>query len=69
MENLSSKDHHTYHEAKERILNLPANHRSPFGASSKNCKPQHEANAVSSSNGKKDKKEKERVFLLFQFGR
>jgi hypothetical protein len=58
VENLSSKDHLTYHEAKERILNLPSNHRSPSGASSKNSKPQHEANAVSSSNGKKDKKKK-----------
>jgi hypothetical protein len=56
VENLSSKDHLTYHEAKERILNLPSNHRSPSGASSKNSKPRYEANAVSSSNGKKDKK-------------
>jgi hypothetical protein len=69
VENLSSKDHLTYHEAKEHILNLPSNHRSPSGASSKNSKPQYEANAVSSSNGKKDKIEEERVFLLFQFGR
>jgi hypothetical protein len=29
VENLSSKDHITYYEAKERILNLPSNHRSP----------------------------------------
>jgi hypothetical protein len=56
VENLSSKDHLTYHEAKERILNLPSNHHSPSGASSKNSKPQHEANAISSSNVKKDKK-------------
>jgi hypothetical protein len=35
VENLLSKDHLTYHEATERILNLPSNHRSPFGASSK----------------------------------
>jgi hypothetical protein len=58
VENLSSKDHHTYYEAKERILNLPSNHRSPSGASSKNSKPQHEANAMSSSNGKKDNNKK-----------
>jgi hypothetical protein len=58
VENLSSKDHHTYHQVKERILNLPSNHRSPSGASSKNFKPQHEANAVSSSNGKQDKTKK-----------
>jgi hypothetical protein len=58
VENLSSKDHLTYHKAKERILNLPSKYRSPSGASSKNSKPQHEANAVSSSNGKKDKKKK-----------
>jgi hypothetical protein len=56
VENLYSKDHLTYHEVKERILNLPSNYRSSSGASSKNSKPQHEANAVSSSNRKKDKK-------------
>jgi hypothetical protein len=60
VENLPSKDHLTYHEAKERILNLPSNYRSPSGPSFKNSKPQHEANAVSSSNGKKDKKNKKR---------
>jgi hypothetical protein len=48
----------TYYEAKERILNLPSNHCSPSRALSKNSKPQHEANAVSVSNGKKDKKKK-----------
>jgi hypothetical protein len=58
MANLSSKDHLTYHEAKVHFLNLPSNHRSPSGTFSKNYKPQHEANAVSSSNGKKDKKKK-----------
>jgi hypothetical protein len=58
VQNLSSKDHLTYHEAKEPILIIPSNHRSPSGASSKNSKPQHEANAISSSNGKKDKKKK-----------
>jgi hypothetical protein len=58
VENLSSKDHLTYHEVKERILNLHSNHHSPSGASSKNSKPQHEANAVSFSNGKKDMKKK-----------
>jgi hypothetical protein len=56
VENISSKDHLTYHETKKRILNLPSNHQFPSGASSKNSKPQHEANAISSSNGKKDKK-------------
>jgi hypothetical protein len=50
VENLSSKDHLTYHETKEGILNLPSNHRAPSGASSKNSEPQHEANALSSSN-------------------
>jgi hypothetical protein len=58
VENLSSKDHLTYHEAKERILNIPPNYRSPSEVSSKNSNPQYEANAVSSSNGKKDKKKK-----------
>jgi hypothetical protein len=58
VDNLSSKDHLTYHDAKEHIQNVPSNHRSPSGASFKNSKPQHEANAVSSSNGKKDKKKK-----------
>jgi hypothetical protein len=58
VENLSSKDHLTYHEAKGRILTLPSNHHSPSGACSKNSKPQHEAKAVCSSNGKKDKKKK-----------
>jgi hypothetical protein len=58
VESLSSKDHLSYHEAKERILNFPSNHRSPSGASSKNSKPQQDAKAVSSSNGKKDKKKK-----------
>jgi hypothetical protein len=56
--NLSSNDHLTYHEAMERILNLPSNHCSPCGASPKNSKPQHEDNAVSSSDGKKDKMRK-----------
>jgi hypothetical protein len=58
VENLSLKAHLTYHQAKEQILNLPSNHRSPSGASSKNSKPQHEANAVASSNGKKGMKKK-----------
>jgi hypothetical protein len=58
LENLSSNDHLTYHEAKERILTLHSNHHSPSGASSKNSKPQHEAHAVSSSNLKKHKKKK-----------
>jgi hypothetical protein len=58
VENLLSNDHLTYHEAKERILNLPSNYRSPSGASSKNSKLQHEANAITSWNGKKDKKKK-----------
>jgi hypothetical protein len=47
VETLSSKDPLTYHNAKERILNFPSNHRSPTGASSKNSKPQHKANANS----------------------
>jgi hypothetical protein len=58
VENLSSKDYLTYHKAKVGILNLPSNYRSPFGASSKNSKPQHEANAVSSSNEQNDQKKK-----------
>jgi hypothetical protein len=58
VENLSSKVYLSYHEAKERILILPSNHCSPSGACSKNFKPQHEANAISSSNRKKDKKKK-----------
>jgi hypothetical protein len=58
VETLSSKDHLTYQDVKEHILNLPTNHRSLSGASSKNSKPQHEANAVFSTNGKKDKKKK-----------
>jgi hypothetical protein len=55
-DNLLSKDHLTYHEAKERILNLRSNHPSPSRATSKNSKRQHKAIDVSSSNGKKDKK-------------
>jgi hypothetical protein len=58
VEIISSKDHLTYYEAKERILNLASNHHSPCGASSKTAKPQHEANSVSSSNRKTDKKKK-----------
>jgi hypothetical protein len=53
--NLSSKDHLTYRDAKEHILNLPSNHRSPSETSSKNSNPHSEANAVSTSNGMKDK--------------
>jgi hypothetical protein len=41
VENQSSNDHLTYHEAKMGILNLPYNHRSPCGTSSKNSKPQN----------------------------
>jgi hypothetical protein len=59
VENLSSKDHLTIHEAKDGSLNPASNYRSPSGASSKNSKPQYEANAISSSNGKKDKKKKQ----------
>jgi hypothetical protein len=55
-----SKDHLTYHEAKENIQNLPSNYRSPSGASSKNSLPQHEANAVSSSNKKKEQEKQKR---------
>jgi hypothetical protein len=50
---LSSKDHLTYYEVKERSLILPSNHWSPSRPCSKNPKPQHEANAISSLNGKK----------------
>jgi hypothetical protein len=53
VENLSSKDHLTYHKAKKRILNLISNYRSPSGDSSKNSNPQQVANAISSSNRKK----------------
>jgi hypothetical protein len=62
VENLSSKDHLTYHEAKERILNLPPTIGLPSEHSSKNSKPQHEANAITSSNGRKDKKKKKASF-------
>jgi hypothetical protein len=58
VEKLSSKDHLNYHEAIERILNLPSNHRSPSGAASMTSKPQYESNAISSSNRKKKKKKK-----------
>jgi hypothetical protein len=60
MESLSSKDYLTYHDAKVRILILPSNPRTPSGASSKNSKPQHEGNTISSSNGKMDKKKTKR---------
>jgi hypothetical protein len=55
VENLSSKDYLTYYEAKKCILNLPSTHHSPSGASSKNSKPQYEANAISLSDGTHDK--------------
>jgi hypothetical protein len=58
--NVSSKDHLTNYEAIEYILNLASNHCSPSRAFSKNSKPQHEANAGSSSNGQKDKKKESR---------
>jgi hypothetical protein len=58
VENLSSNDHLTYHKAKERILILPSNHRSPWGDSSMNSMLHHEANPISSSNGKNDKTKK-----------
>jgi hypothetical protein len=47
VDNVSSKDYFSYHEAKEHILNLRSNHRSPLGASSKTSKPQHEAPNIS----------------------
>jgi hypothetical protein len=62
VEPLLSNDHLTYHEAQKWILNHPSNHRSACGASSKNSKPQHEANGISSPNGKKDKKKKKGSF-------
>jgi hypothetical protein len=58
VENISSKDHLTYHEAREFILTLPSNYGSPTGASTKNSNPQYKANAMSSLNGKKYKKNK-----------
>jgi hypothetical protein len=58
LENISSTDHLTSHKAKERILNLLSNQRSPSVASSKNSKPQYEPNAGSSSNGQNDQKKK-----------
>jgi hypothetical protein len=58
MEILLSKDHLTNHEVKEHSLNLSSNHCSPSDASSKRSKPQYEANAGTSSNGKKDKQKK-----------
>jgi hypothetical protein len=58
VEYLSSEDHLTCYEAKQGILNLPSNYRSPSGASFKNSKPQYEATAVSLSNKKKDKMKK-----------
>jgi hypothetical protein len=58
MENLWSRDNFTDYEAKNRILNLPSNHRSVSRASSKNSKSQYKANRVSWSNGQKVKKKK-----------
>jgi hypothetical protein len=43
VQNISSKDHLTCHEAKAPIRNLISNHRSPSRPSSKNCEPQNEA--------------------------
>jgi hypothetical protein len=60
VEKLLSKDHLTYHEAKEGILKLPSNHCSPLEAASKNSKPQHGAMAISLSNAKKDEKQNKR---------
>jgi hypothetical protein len=48
VEILSLTDHRTYHEAKKHILNLHSNHLTPFGTSSKNSKPKHEAKGISS---------------------
>jgi hypothetical protein len=62
VENVLSKDHLTDHEAKDRIVSLHSNHGSPSGAPSKNSKPQHEPNAVSLSNGEKDKKKQKGSF-------
>jgi hypothetical protein len=59
VKNLLSKDHLTNHEAKEHILNLPSNHCSPCGGSSKNSKAQHKANAVALSNATRDKNKKQ----------
>jgi hypothetical protein len=56
VENSSSQETLTYDEAKEHILNLPSNHQCLPVASSKNPKPHHEANGISSSNGKMDEK-------------
>jgi hypothetical protein len=58
VEYLSLKDHRTYHEAKENILNHASNHPSPSRIFYQNSKTQHEAHAVSWLNGKKDKKKK-----------
>jgi hypothetical protein len=62
VETLSSKDHLTYHKAKEHILNLPSNHQSPSGASSKNSKPQHEATCRLFVEWKEGQEEEERSF-------
>jgi hypothetical protein len=58
VESLSSNDHLSYYVGKKPILYLPSKDRSPSGASSKNSKPEYEANAISSANGTKDKKKK-----------
>jgi hypothetical protein len=55
VENLLFNDPLTYNKVKEHILKLPSDHCSLSGASSKNYKPQHEANAISLSNSKHDK--------------
>jgi hypothetical protein len=55
VESLSLKDDLTYHQAKQGILNYSSNYHSPSRASSKNFKPQHEANPISLSYGNKDK--------------
>jgi hypothetical protein len=69
VENISSKDHLTYHEAKEHILNLPSNHW--FSLRSFRRTPSLNTRLTPSlhSNGMKGQEEEERVFLLFQFGR
>jgi hypothetical protein len=69
VENLLSKDHLIYHEAKGRILNLPSTIIVATGVSSKNSKPQHEANAIFFVKWTDGHEEEERVFLLFQFRR
>jgi hypothetical protein len=68
VENLSSKDTLTYHEAKEHILNLPPTIVLPLELHPRTPSLNMRLTPMFLRRMERRQEEEERVFLLFQFG-